>query len=142
MSQDEKIPLNMEIRTNKEGADASERRASERSLEDVLNVIPAPMLEFELPQHRELFKWAMQPENYKGGVQSFYHDSDNRLNAQLTRVKHPDCGAEEINAMCHNNLVLHAYGIKRMENICSRAIPQARFQQTGGLEMTSAYGYA
>ncbi|MBS1993933.1 MAG: hypothetical protein JSS86_05705 [Cyanobacteria bacterium SZAS LIN-2] len=139
MSQDEKIPLNMEIRTNKEGADAVERRASERSMEDVLNVIPAPMLEFELPQHRDLFKWAMQPENYKGGVQSFYHDSDERLTQQLTRVKHPDCSAEEINAMCHNNLVLHAYGIKRMENICSRAIPQARFHQSGGLEMTSAF---
>jgi hypothetical protein len=139
MAQHDNIPLNMEIRNGADSNDAVERRASERSAHDAVSVIPSPMLEFEMPEHRELFRWAMQPENYKGGLQGFYHDSDQRLTNQLVRVKHPDCGAEEINAMCHNNLVLHAYGIKRMENICSRAIPQARFHQSGGLEMASAF---
>jgi len=139
MAQHDQTPLNMEIRKDGDSRDAADRRASERSLDDSLKVVPAPMLEFERVEDRELFRWALQPENYKGGLQGFYHDSDQRLTAQLDRVKHPDCGAEEINAMCHNNLVLHAYGIKRMENICSRAIPQARFQQAGGLEMSSAF---
>jgi hypothetical protein len=139
MSQHDKLPINMEIRNSQESNDSVERRASERIASDAKTVIPAPMLEFELPEHRDLFRNALQPENYKGGLQAFYHDSDKRLTMQLERVKHPDCGVEEINAMCHNNLVLHAFGIKRMENICSRAIPQARFQQTGGLEMVSAF---
>jgi hypothetical protein len=139
MSQHDKAPLDMEIRKDGDAPDSVERRASERSVEDAMKAVPSPMLEFERAEHRDLFRYAMQPENYKDGVQSFYHDSDVRLAMQLDRVKHPDCGAEEINAMCHNNLVLHACGIKRMENICSRAIPQARFQQTGGLDMPSAY---
>jgi hypothetical protein len=139
MSHQDKTPLDMELRRDGEAPDAVERRASERSVEDALRTVPQPMLEFERPEHRELFRFAMQPENYKDGVQSFYHDSDMRLQQQLERVKSPDCGAEEINAMCHNNLVLHACGIKRMENICSRAIPQARFQQSGGLDMPSAF---
>jgi hypothetical protein len=139
MAQHDKIPLNMEICNDGESNDRVDRRAAERGAQDAVNVIPAPMLEFELAEYRDLFRCAMQPENYKGGLQSFYYDSDKRLETQLDRVKNPDCGAEEINAMCHNNLVLHAYGIKRMENICSRAIPQARFQQAGGLEMPSAF---
>jgi hypothetical protein len=139
MAQHDNVPLNMEIHKNGESNDAVDRRASERSVQDAVRVIPAPMLEFELAEHRDLFRCALQPENYKGGLQGFYYDSDKRLTMQLDRVKHADCGVEEINAMCHNNLVLHAFGIKRMENICSRAIPQARFQQAGGLEMASAF---
>jgi hypothetical protein len=139
MAQHDNTPLNMEFRNGGDSNDAGERRAAERGAQDASRAVPAPMLEFERAEHRDLFRCAMQPENYKDGLQGFYHDSDQRLTMQLERVKHPDCGAEEVNAMCHNNLVLHAYGIKRMENICSRAIPQARFHQAGGLEMASAF---
>lgn len=115
-----------------EGVETPERRTSDRLLAGS-QVNQNFDLTVERQEDQALFKFATQPESYPGGVANFYTASSQRMEAQMARIKEPNCTVAEINQYMDNNTYLALACQARMTNLVKRSA-NAQLSMTGTLE--------
>lgn len=132
MSRETEIGKIMEQQLQPEKVD--QRVAMRESRFEALG-IPEPKLDVEADQFKVLFdpKYALQPENYKGGVEGFYKACFDRLGYQQENVD--KASASTLLGWLHNNTVLGACTELRCNRVVQRETAR-RAEQTGFLDVS------